>query len=103
MLKVKCYSHFRDDLFELTNKLDSIKKYLGRGLGKRDAAVNQFHKSENKIQRNLKALKKQNKILFKLVKKTSYCKDMHKIKNIKAMKYNSSRNSDIDIYCSDDY
>ena len=62
----------------------SIKDKLGGALGNRGDAVKQYKKSEQKCRKELKGLKKQNKMLYRISKKSgSFC-ELKKTKNIKA-------------------
>ena len=77
----------------------SVKVGLRGTLGNRSAAVQQYHKSEKKCKRGLKALKKQNKMLFSMSKLFGSRREFKKIKNICVKKYKkhdySSSNSSI--------
>ena len=52
----------------------------GRALGDRDSAVNHYKKSEQKWKKYLKALKKQNKILYSISKKSGLRRELKDIK-----------------------
>ena len=56
-------------------------------LAKFDDYVKQFHKTEKKIQNRMKDLKKQNKMLFNISKKTSNRREMNKINKINKSRY----------------
>ena len=64
----------------------SVKVGLRGTLGNISAAVQQYHKSEKKCKRGLKALKKQNKMLFSMSKLLGSRREFKKIKNICAKK-----------------
>ena len=49
--------------------IESIKEGSGGSLGNRSTSVKQYRKSENKCKRDLKALKKQNKMIFSISKR----------------------------------
>ena len=51
---------------------NSIKKDICGILWKCDAAAKQFHKSENKLNKDLQDLNNNNKILYSMVKNSSY-------------------------------
>ena len=63
---------------------------MNRILAKHKSAVKNICKIEKKIQNNMKSLKKQNKILFKLAKKTITHRDMNKISKINKSIYDFS-------------
>ena len=69
------------------------KKYLDGNISKHNDTAKQFLETENKMQKQMKDLKKQNKIIFKLDKKSSSCRDLNKINKIDKSSYDySSRN-----------
>ena len=69
------------------DEVSSIKKDIYGSLYKHDSVINKFHKYEKKINKELKSLNNNNKMLFRMAKKTSSCQDMHNHK--------SSRDPDI--------
>ena len=60
-----------------------MNKGLGGNLGNRDAAVKQFNTAGKKWKRDLKSLKRQNKILYSMVKHTGFHRELKKIKSIR--------------------
>ena len=61
---------------------------MGEAQGNMDDAVNNDHKTEKKWKRDLKYLKKKNKMIFSMANKSVSC---HEIKKIKKIKSKSSR------------
>ena len=57
---------------------------MGGPIGSRNPAAEQHKKSENKRKKELKALKKQNKMLYSIAKKSSSPREIKKIKKIRA-------------------
>ena len=53
-------------------------------LGNRSTSVNQYYKSEKNWKRDMKSLKKQNKIIFRMTKWSGSRHELNKIKNINA-------------------
>ena len=87
--------HSAETCFGNRSNQVSLKKGLGGNLGNRYAAVKNFNKSEENWNNNMKALKKQNKILYIMVKCTGPHREINTIKNIlykvsKKDKYSSS-------------
>ena len=89
----------------------SIKEGLGGDLGNRADDAKYYNKSEHKWKKELKFLKKKNKILFSTAKKSGSRRELKNTKNIKAKaskkrRYSSSdnlsNNSDSDSYLSSD-
>ena len=83
------------------------------GLDKRVDYIKEFHKTERNIKKNIEAMKNQNKMLFKMFKKSSSRRELKNIKNFKKASYDSSssdnnsfsRDSDAaysSIYCLSD-
>ena len=77
-------SHISDNSFVKCSGQRSIKEVLGGALGNRDDVVKHDKKSEHKWKKELKYLKKQNKILYSIAKKSGSRHELKKIKNIKA-------------------
>ena len=61
----------------------SIKDGMGGPIGSRTHDVQQHKKSENKCKKELKALNKQNKMLYSIAKKSGSRCEIQKIKNIR--------------------
>ena len=77
-------SHRSENCFVKSSDQQSIKDRLGKYQGNRDYAVNHYKNSEHKWKKKMKALKKQNKILYRIAKKSVSRNELKKIKNIKA-------------------
>ena len=60
----------------------SIKDGMGGPIGIRTHAIQQHKKSGNKWKKELKALNKQNKMLYSIAKKSSFRRDIQNIKKI---------------------
>ena len=60
----------------------TFKEGLGESMGSRADIVKQYKKSKNKWNKELKYIKKQNKILFSIAKKSGLCLELKNIKNI---------------------
>ena len=67
-------------------------------LAKRKSAVNKFCNTEKKIHDNMKSLNNQNKMLFKLSKKTITHRDLNKISKINKSSYYFSSSNDRIVY-----
>ena len=78
----------------------SVKRGLGVPLRIRAEAVKQFNKSKNKLKKDLKALKKQNKTIYSISKKSGSRCELKRIKKIKA-KASKKRCDSIINYSSD--
>ena len=89
MLEHKYMYHSSEQFLGFKNKSDSTKKDIGYSLGKRYHVVNQTFKSENKRNKYMKTLKKQNKIICSMTNKTVSCKKLRKIKIIYIKKINN--------------
>ena len=61
----------------------SIKYGMGGPIGSRTHAVQQHNKSENKWKKDLKALKKQNKMINNIAKKSGSRREIQNIKKIR--------------------
>ena len=57
---------------------------MGRSLVDRADALNYYKKCEHKCKKELKALRKQKKMLFIISKKSISCRELKKIKKIRA-------------------
>ena len=90
-------SHSAEDCFGNRSDQKSIKDGLGGPLVSRVEAVKQYDKSENKWNKKLKVLKNQNKIIYRISKKSGSHRELEQIKKIKAKAskklYGSSINS----------
>ena len=71
--------HSSENFFRHRSNHESIKEGLGGSLGDRDAAVKQSQKSKKKWKRELKSLRKQNKIIYSTEKHST---SHHELKNI---------------------
>ena len=58
-------------------------------MGSRYDAMKQYKKSENKGKKELKALRKQNNVLYSVFKKSILCRELKKIKKIRAKSSNN--------------
>ena len=67
---------------------------MGGTLGNRASAVNQYHKSEKKNKRGIKALKKHNNMIFCMSKCSG---SRHELKNIKNIRAKASKKHDYSI------
>ena len=61
----------------------TIKDGIGGPMGSRTNAAQQYKKSENKWKKELKALKKQNKMIYSISKNSVSHREIQKIKNIR--------------------
>ena len=82
----KYASHSADNCTGVRTKR-SIKDGMGGPIGSRNNAVQQHTKSEKNPKEELKALKKQNKMLYSIAKKSGSRLEIKKIKNIRADDY----------------
>ena len=94
--------HSSEKCFGKRSNQQSIKEGLGGALGNRADAVKQYKKSEHKWKKYLKLLKKQNKMVYSIAKKSGSRLELKKINNINtkvSMKssYYSSDSSRIDL------
>ena len=76
--------HSSKNCFENFPTRHLSKKGLGGTLGNWAAAVKQYHKSENKCKREVKPIKKYNKMIFSMAKWSGSCHELKKIKKIHA-------------------
>ena len=78
----------------------TIKNGMGGSLVSIDNIVNHYKKYEHKGKKDLKALKKQNNMLYIIAKKYGLCRELNNIKKIQAKPSNKCReyssNSSID-------
>ena len=91
----KYKSHSSEHYFGERSKQESIRYSLVGSLGNRNNAVKQLQKYKNKWRRELKSLKKQNKIIFSMTKRSGSHHELNKINNIfsNAPKKNESSNN----------
>ena len=68
------------------------------GLGNSSYAFKHYQKTEKKWKRDLKDLKKQNKILFSMFKRLGSHRELKKIKKIKTKAYTKSSYSSSNMY-----
>ena len=89
---------------EKRSNQNSIKYGIGGPMGSRAKAVKQYKRSDNKWKNEFKSLKKQNKILYIIAKKSSLWRELKNIKKLKykasRKRYNSSSDSSRDYYNS---
>ena len=78
----KYMSHITEDCADVRTKR-SDKDGMGEYIGSRNHSVQQHKKSENKWKKELKALKKQNKMLYSIAKKSGSRREIQKIKKMK--------------------
>ena len=76
--------HSSEILFGEFSNQQTIKEGLGGALDNRFDSVKHYKKSEHKYKKYLNALKKQNKILYSISKKSGSHRELRKIKKIKA-------------------
>ena len=75
------------DCFGKRTNQKTVKDGLGGPMGSRAEAVKQYKKSESKWKKELKALKKQNNMLFRISKKSG---SLRELKNIKKIRWEAS-------------
>ena len=97
----KYKSHRSENCFGRTYDQESIKEGLGRSLGNRNYVVKKLQKSKNKWKRELRSLKKQDKILYSTAKRSRICRDMKKTKKIYTKAPNQKYSSNRSISSSD--
>ena len=64
---------------------------MEENLGNKAVAVNQYQKSENKWTGELEYIKKQNKMLFRMSKRSGSRRELKKIKKIKKIRSKASK------------
>ena len=74
--------HSAEDCFVKCTNQETIKDRLGGPMGSRAEYVKQYKKSKSKCKKYMKALKKQNKMLFSIAKKYGLRRELKKIKKI---------------------
>ena len=87
MPEKKCILHSSENCFGKLSDQHSIKECLVGYLGNRADSVNNYKKSEHKWNKDLKVLKNQNKMLYRISKKSGSRRELKKIKNIKSKAY----------------
>ena len=92
----KYMSHSAEDCTGVHNNWP-IKYEMGGPMGSRTDAVKQYNKSGNKQEKDLKDIKKQNKILYRISEKPSSHREIKKIKQITEKAYMKTND-----YSSDD-
>ena len=85
MYELKWKYHRSENFFGDRSKQTSVKEELGGPIGNRTDAVSHYHKTEKKWKRNVKSLRKINRMLFSMANKSG---SRHYIKNIKAKSSN---------------
>ena len=96
MTEHKYTSHSDKDCTGVHNNWP-IKYEMGGPMGSRTDAVKQYNKSGNKQEKDLKDIKKQNKILYRISEKPSSHREIKKIKQITEKAYMKTND-----YSSDD-
>ena len=95
MYESKNMSHSANDYTDMRTKF-SIKDRLGGPMGSRTDAVKQYHKYEKKWKKDLKALKKQNKVLYSIAKKSGSRRYIKKIRAKASEKSSDSSRDDLE-------
>ena len=80
----KYMSHISESCFVKSPDQHSIKEVLGGSLCNRADAVKHYKKYEHKWRKELKALKKQNEMLYRISNNSGSRHKLKRIKNIKA-------------------
>ena len=93
------YHRAKDYTVMRTNQ--TIKDGIGGFLGSRTDTVKKYKKCENKWKKEMSAIKKQNKILYSITKKSGSRREIKKIKNIRKKASKKSRESSSDDSDSD--
>ena len=75
--------HSSEDYFGKRSDQKTIKEGLGGPLGSRSDAVKQYNKSKHKWKKSLKSLKKQNKMLYSISKKSGSRRELNQVKRIR--------------------
>ena len=94
--------HKSDKCFGKLSYQQSVKEVMGGYIGNRAESIKNYNKYEHKWKKELKALKKQNKMLYIISKKYSSRRKLKNINNIKAEasrnhRYSVSNSSSIDL------
>ena len=79
----------------------SVKDGLVGALYNRANVVKRYQKTEKKWEKELKSLKKQTNILFRMSKRSDSCCELKKIKKFKSKASKKNSKSSINIYISD--
>ena len=85
-------SHSDEDCFGKRTNQKTINDVLGGPMESRAESMKQYNKYESKRKKDIKALKKQNKMLFIISKKSGSYRELKKIKNIRAKSAKKRRN-----------
>ena len=94
--------HSSEDYFGKLSNQKTIKDGLVGPLGSRTDAAKQYKNSEHKWRKYLKSLKKQNKMLYSISKKSGSRREMKNIKKIR-VKASKKRGDSSSNYCSNKY
>ena len=78
----------------------TIKDGMVGSVGSRNVTLKQYKKSENKCKKELKSLKKQNKILYSITKKSVSRREIKKIREKSSNKGSDSSSDDSDFNSS---
>ena len=84
MNEQKWKSHSFENYFGKRSDHKSVTDGLGVPLGNRANSVNHYQKTEDNWKKDMKALKKQNKMLLIMAKKYGLRREIKKVKKIKA-------------------
>ena len=84
MPEQKYISHSAEDCFGKRSNQKAIRDGLGGRIGSRAEALKQYNHSDSTWKKELKALKNQNKMLYKIAKKSVLCREINNIKKIRA-------------------
>ena len=76
--------HSSEKYFDKCSCQQSIREVLGGAIGNRDDSVKNYNKSEHKWKKDLKSLKKKNKILFSAAKNSGSRCELNNINNIRS-------------------
>ena len=79
MPEQKYMSYRSEDCFGNSYNHNSIKDGLGGDIGSMPKAMKQYNKSENKRKKYLKDLKKQNKTIYRISKKSGSRRELKNI------------------------
>ena len=83
--------HSADNLFGKLSDHNSVKDGQVGPMGISYEAMKQWKKSENKWKKDLKAIKKQNNIIYSIAKNNGSRREIKKIQKTKAKAYNKRR------------
>ena len=94
-------SHSSEKCFSKRSDQQSTKEVMVVALGNRADAVNHYKKSEHKRKKDIEALKKHNKIIFRIVKSSVSRCELNMINKIRAKAYNNCSYSSSDSSSND--